>query len=161
VQISDDAGRNATLEVRLDRQRGGTWRISEVTNVAGVIDDLRRSEQARVAKAVKELESMVAMTPPVLQPSDRHLQTFKVTFAARSGGSDEPAHKATWSATCGSGVAASSLAPEVVRFAGAQPVEASFQCACGVKPCQPAVRIESVKLRDGKTIHRAKPLPLD
>jgi hypothetical protein len=161
VAISDDSGRKAVLDIRLDRQRGGTWRITEVTNVQAVIDDLRTSEQRRVQAIDVRLARAVTIGQPRLlaeqSAHERVTRLYTVSFTPAAPG------RVTWSATCDSAAGSGSTSGQVLEFKTMAPQTVSIRCQCRTVACgAPAVRVDAIHRVDGTLVlQRAVPLPLD
>lgn len=158
VDIADRAGRSATLEIRLDRRRGGTWRIMEVTNVSGVIHDLRRSEFRRVSNIEKQLARSVHLSPPrsVEAESSPSHHTYSLTLTPRK------IAKLEFSVTCESTSGSTTDAGHLMIFREDEPKTMKITCVCTAAPCpKPYVRVDAVWLRNGAEVRRAEPLALD
>jgi len=161
VELEDDEGRAARLDIRVDRQRGGTWRIMEVTNVEEVVGSLRRAEIARIRKRQKEIDTLIVAGVPqfTIEQASRGAtnRVYKVQLTPID------AARVEWSAICSSGNSIATDAGHVLSFEGLQPKTVVVTCSCTASPCGGAmVRIDAVTRRSNtKRIERIEPLPLD
>ncbi|HUR81400.1 MAG TPA: hypothetical protein VM733_11575 [Thermoanaerobaculia bacterium] len=162
VTLDDGVGHRTTLDIRLDRQRGGGWRITEVTNVEGIVDELRRSEMQRVRAIEERLAQAVVTSKPRLAGErvdvDQVTREFEVVVTPRA-----PTPLVEWSAVCDSDSGTTTSSGQVLRFPKATRTSVRVRCRCNVtRPCRdPIVRIDAVTMANARTLRRETPLPLD
>lgn len=161
VKLVDELGRAATLDLRLDRQRGGTWRISEVTNVEDLVETLRFAEIERVRRARDHIAGLVHVSDPWLVEQKQAGEAVTRLYAVRLTSTGAAAIE--WSGICASGNVTTTDSGHRLSFAKRKTEEVTITCSCESEPCGPPfLRIEAASTRKGEPpIRRVEPLPLD